>query len=179
MIWYHCFIFDFEDCVKIEYLNYVPSFDSAVGSQQKKNLLDSSPNLKFRINGLLSNSFCDATWIRCYSTMQMFSNVGRPGVQIACPPNNCPHNLDKVGDHICDPEIAKQKDCCYDKGDCSRFDITTAPQDVSLCPTCPASKSLNLADGLCDEQNLNEECCFDLGDCMPTNCTMEGIGNVQ
>ena len=171
--------FDFEDCVKIEYLNYVPSFDSAVGSQQKKNLLDSSPNLKFRINGLLSNSFCDATWIRCYSTMQMFSNVGRPGVQIACPPNNCPHNLDKVGDHICDPEIAKQKDCCYDKGDCSRFDITTAPQDVSLCPTCPASKSLNLADGLCDEQNLNEECCFDLGDCMPTNCTMEGIGNVQ
>ena len=167
--------FDFEDCVLIEYLNYVPKFDNAVGGLQKKALLDASPVHRFRVKGLLTSSFCNKAWVRCYSSMQMFSNLGRPNTKFQCPPNDCPYDLARVGDHICDPEIAKLKYCCYDQGDCTSFDITQVEEDYNLCPTCPQAQQINLGDGLCDVANANEECCFDLGDCIPSNCTIEGI----
>ena len=166
--------FDFEDCVLIEYLNYVPRFDKRVGALQKKLLLDTKPEIDFEVSGLLSNQFCDKTFVDCYSQMIHVSNFGRGGGGMQCD-SSCPYPNDRIGDHICDEEIYAEKFCCHDKGDCSLFDVTTTKEEFSLCPTCPEERRLNLRDGICDESNRNEECCFDLGDCTPEFCTIDTI----
>ena len=37
--------------------------------------------------------------------------------------SKCRFDIEKIGDHICDPEIAEVEECCYDKGDCEIIDL--------------------------------------------------------
>ncbi len=92
----------------------------------------------------------------------------------ACFGQNCPFERSRVGDHICDPEIAADKTCCHDKGDCEIVDSSVLPH-YQPCPTCPLEWQTFLRDSICDEALLSEECCFDLGDCLPAQCTLKTI----
>ena len=86
----------------------------------------------------------------------------------------CNFDLKKIGDHICDPEIAENKFCCYDKGDCDIIDLNGSKnQTLTLCPTCSSSIRHQLGDGFCDEELKTEQCCYDLGDCVSEECTLE------
>ena len=77
---------------------------------------------------------------------------------------------DRVGDGICDQDIAEfDHVCCYDGSDCL-FDI------LSTCPGCGKARAFwhQLREGKCMHELNNEECCYSWGNCAQTCSTCLG-----